>query len=164
VSLVRGKSASSEAVVGRIRLRCPMLARAYRDGSALTGPDGFFDTGDAGVLGEHGHLEVRGRLDELIITGGEKVWPGALEEVIGRLPSVAEVAVAGVADPTWGQRVVAWVVPADPGHPPSLEEIGMAVRGELAPWAAPKQVLLVDSLPRTSLGKPRRLRLAAMEG
>ncbi len=87
-----------------------------------------------------------------------------MEEVVGRLPTVAEVAVAGVPDPTWGQRVVAWVVPADPGNPRSLEEIGMVVGGELAPWAAPKQVVIMDYLPRRSLGKPRRLRLAAMEG
>jgi len=156
--------ARTESGQGRIRLRCPMLARAYRDGSPVAGSDGFFDTGDAGFFDQHGHLEVVGRLDELIVTGGEKVWPGAVEEVVGRLPSVAEVAIAGVPDATWGQRVVAWVVPAEPSSPPSLEEIKAAVRAELAPWAAPKQVVIVDCLPRTSLGKPRRSRLAAMQG
>jgi len=149
--------------VGRIRLRCPMLARAYRDGSPVAGPDGFFDTGDAGRLDDR-RLVVEGRLDELIVTGGEKVWPAAVEAVLAGLDSVAEVAVAGVPDSTWGQRVVAWVVPSDPARPPTLEEAKAVVRAELASFAAPKDVLVVEALPRTSIGKPRRLALAAELG
>lgn len=162
VDLAPDERAGSGA--GRIRLRAPMLARAYRDGSPVAGPDGFFDTGDAGHVDAEGRLVVHGRLDELIVTGGEKVWPAAVEAVLARLPSVADVVVAGVPDATWGHRVVAWVVPADPAAAPTLEEAKEAVRAELAPFAAPKQLLLVDELPRTALGKPRRLALAASFG
>jgi len=149
---------------GRIRLRCPMLARAYRDGTPVAGPDGFFDTGDAGRFDPDGRLLVDGRLDELIVTGGEKVWPAAVEAALAALPSIDDVVVAGVPDPTWGQRVVAWVVPSDPDRPPTLAEAKALVAAELAPWAAPKELFVLDALPRTAIGKPRRLALAAEHG
>jgi O-succinylbenzoic acid--CoA ligase len=72
---------------------------------------------------------------------------------------VAEVAVAGRADPEWGHRVVAWVVPA--GEPPTLAELREAVKAELPAYAAPKELVLVAELPRTALGKVRRSQLAA---
>jgi O-succinylbenzoic acid--CoA ligase len=157
------------AMEGEIELRGPMLLRAYRDGSSPLGPDGWLRTGDAGRLGADGRLEVLGRLSELIITGGENVWPAAVEAVLARHPAVAEVAVAGVPDPEWGERVVAYVVVRiGPGAPEGgggaglqLEELRELVAGELAPWAAPRQLVLVDSLPRTAIGKVRHGELAA---
>jgi O-succinylbenzoic acid--CoA ligase len=96
-------------------------------------------------------------MGDIIVTGGEKVWPDPVERLLRRLPSVADVAVAGRPDPEWGQRVVAWVV-AD-GDPPSLEEVRDAVKVELPAYAAPKQLVLVRVLPRTALGKVRRAEL-----
>ncbi len=142
-----------------IHLRCPMLLRCYRDGSKPC-VDGWFATGDLGELGDDGRLIVHGRRDELIITGGENVWPAIVEAVLRTHRAVAEVAVAGVADAEWGQRVVAWVVPIDAKTPPSLESIRAISVESLPAFMAPKEVRIVDTLPTTTSGKVRRHRLA----
>ncbi len=95
----------------------------------------------------------------MIVTGGEKVWPQAVEDVLGRHPGVADVAVAGRPDPEWGQRVVAWVVPVDASRPPTLSSLRALVAEQLPSYAAPRQVTVVDTLPRTALGKLARHRL-----
>jgi O-succinylbenzoic acid--CoA ligase len=141
---------------GEIHVRGPMLLRAYRDGTDPKDPDGWLPTGDGGTVDADGRLTVFGRLGDLIITGGENVWPVAVEAVLARQPGVAEVAVVGRPDPEWGQRVVAFVVPADPAAPPTLDALRAAVRDELAPWAAPKELDIVAALPRTAIGKVRR--------
>ena len=144
-------------VDGQVMLRGPVLGRAYRDPDgdhALTGPDGWLATGDGGRWAGDGTLVVDGRLDEVIVTGGEKVWPETVEAVLRRVPGVADVAVVGRADPEWGQRVVAVVVPA--GEAPTLDALRAAARAVVPPWAAPKELQLVTSLPRTALGKLRR--------
>src|SRR5690606_14575269 len=99
---------------------------------------------------------VLGRSDDLIITGGEKVWPASVEAVLDRCPEVRESAVVGVPDPEWGERVVAIVVAVDGAAPPTLEQVREQVRAALPAAAAPKELRLVDSLPRTRLGKIRR--------
>ncbi len=142
-----------------IRVRCPMQLRCYRDGSTPVDADGWLPTGDLGRWLPDGRLHVDGRRGELIITGGENVWPEHVEAALIGHPRVADVAVAGVADPEWGQRVAAWVVPA--GEPPTLAELRTHVRATLPAFCAPKELHLVDDLPRTSLGKVRRSRLAA---
>lgn len=144
---------------GEVLVRGPTLLRAYRDGTRPFLEDGWFPTGDGGHVAD-GRLVVHGRLAEVVVTGGEKVWPAAVERVLLGLPSVAEAAVWKRPDPRWGERVVAWVVPADPDRPPSLGEVTEAVRTELAPWAAPKELEVCGSLPRTPTGKVRRRDLA----
>jgi o-succinylbenzoate---CoA ligase len=144
---------------GEILLRAPMLMRSYRDGAdgRVIGPDGrrdWFATGDAGYVHEDGTLGVRGRVSEVIVTGGEKVWPDAVERVLAAHPGVTEVAVWKRADPEWGERVVAWIVPADPA--PSAAELTELVKASLAPWAAPKEVVFSTALPRLASGKVRR--------
>jgi O-succinylbenzoic acid--CoA ligase len=146
---------------GEIRLRGPMLLRAYRDETVALDPGGWFATGDAGHLDDGDRLVVDGRLGELIVTGGENVWPAAVEAVLARTPGVAEVAVAGRPDEEWGERVVAWVVPTDPAAPPSLDALRAVVRDHLAAYAAPKEAIVVDALPRTAIGKVRRHALKA---
>jgi O-succinylbenzoic acid--CoA ligase len=141
---------------GEVRLRGPMLLRAYRDGTVPTDAGGWLATGDAGSMGPDGRLTVDGRLSDLIITGGENVWPAAVEAVLGRHPAVSEAVVAGRPDPEWGQRVVAWVVPAPGADPPSLDELRGFVKAHLAAFAAPRELVLTGSLPRTSSGKVRR--------
>jgi O-succinylbenzoic acid--CoA ligase len=148
-------------VDGEVQVRGPMLLRAYRDGTDPRTPDGWYPTGDAGEWDAGaGRLRVFGRTGDLIITGGENVWPAAVERALGDLPAVAEVAVVGAPDPEWGRRVVALVVPADPADPPSLDALRDAVRRELPAYAAPREVRLVTALPRTALGKVARARLA----
>jgi O-succinylbenzoic acid--CoA ligase len=122
------------AVDGEIHLRCPMLLRAYRDGSDPRDADGWFPTGDAGAWDDaDGRLRVHGRIGDVIVTGGEKVWPAAVERVLEAQPGVAEVAVVGRPDQEWGHRVVAVVVPRETPPPPLLAARREAVDAELAP-------------------------------
>ncbi|MDQ6615433.1 MAG: fatty acid--CoA ligase family protein, partial [Actinomycetota bacterium] len=139
-----------------VRVRGPMLLRAYRDGTVPLDDRGWFATGDSGAIGPDGRLVIRGRLSDVIISGGENIWPTAVEAVLRRHPAVADVAIAGRPDPEWGERVVAWVVPTDMAAPPTLDALRALVKEHLAPWAAPRQLVLADSLPRTSMGKVRR--------
>ncbi len=141
---------------GEVLVRGPMLLRAYRDGSDPKLPGGWLPTGDGGSLSRDGHLVVNGRMAEVIVTGAEKVWPVAVEQVLSAHPGIAEVAVWKRPDAKWGERVVAWVVPADRSAPPTMDELRSMVREQLAPWAAPKELELVESLPRTASGKVRR--------
>ncbi len=164
VDVAVGTGRPDEGRAGEILVRGPMLLRAYRDGTDPTvrGPDGrggWLPTGDGGRL-EGARLVVDGRLTEVITTGGEKVWPVPVELAIAGLPSVAEVAVWRRPDPEWGERVVAWVVPADPAAPPPLASLVEAVRATLPPWAAPKELVLTGRLPRTPSGKVRRAGLS----
>ncbi len=144
---------------GEILIRAPMLFRCYRDGSTarVLGPDGdasWFATGDAGRFDAGGDLVVSGRMDDVITTGAEKVWPDVVERVLSAHPDVAEVAVWKRSDPEWGERVVAWIVPKDDA--PSLDDLRQVVADTIAPWAAPKELVIVDDLPRTASGKVRR--------
>lgn len=143
-------------VAGEVHVRGPMLLRAYRDGTDPKGPGGWLPTGDLGQIGPDGRLTVLGRKGDLIVTGGENVWPEPVERAIEADAAVAEAGVAGRPDPEWGQRVVAFVVPADRAAPPTLEAVRAAVRDRLPPWCAPRELVLVDHLPRTALGKLRR--------
>ena len=140
---------------GEVLVRGPMLLRAYRDGTDPRLPGGWLATGDGGRLEEDGTLVVFGRMAEVIVTGAEKVWPIQVEQVLARHPGVAEVAVWRRPDPEWGERVVAWIVPT--GSPaPGLDELRDLVGADLARWAAPRELVVVDSLPRTAGGKVMR--------
>jgi o-succinylbenzoate---CoA ligase len=146
---------------GEIQVRGPMLLRAYRDGTEPLRA-GWLATGDLGRWAGDGRLVVEGRRGDLIITGGENVWPEPVEAALRRHPKVADVAVAGVADAEWGQAVTAYVVPA--GEPPTLDELRAAVKEELAPHCAPRRLVLVATIPRTALGKVRRAQLGSQTG
>jgi O-succinylbenzoic acid--CoA ligase len=142
---------------GEIQLGGPTLLRGYRDGSdaGLT-KEGWLPTGDAGSLDGDGRLHVLGRLDDLIVSGGENVWPGDVEAALRSHPAVADCAVFGRPDPSWGQRVVAAVVPRDLGAAPTLEALRDHVGALLGRHQAPRELLVVETLPRTALGKLRR--------
>jgi O-succinylbenzoic acid--CoA ligase len=150
-----GVDVDVDSASGEIAVRGPMLLRCYRDGTDPKDERGWFPTGDVGSL-DRGRLQVFGRVDDMIVTGGENVWPDAVEALLTSLPSVREVAVVGRDDDEWGQRVVAVVVPSDPAAPPTLDELRSTVKERLGPWAAPRELELTDSLPRTALGKVRR--------
>ena len=145
---------------GEILVRGPMLLRAYRDGSDPRLPGGWLATGDGGHLEEDGTLVVHGRMAEVIVTGAEKVWPTQVEDVLARHPAIAEVAVWKRPDPEWGERVVAWVVPTPGSTAPALGELRELVGAELARWAAPRELVVVDALPRTAGGKVQRSELS----
>jgi O-succinylbenzoic acid--CoA ligase len=149
---------------GGIELRGPMLMRGYRFDAPATASafteDGWLRPGDAGEVDAEGRLHVVGRVDDLINTGGEKVWPHEVEAVLREHPKVGQAGVGGRLDPEWGQRVVAFVVPTDPADPPSLEELRRFAATRIARHKAPRELVLVDELPRTFSGKLRRVALA----
>lgn len=142
---------------GELLVRGPMLLRTYRDGIDPKDSDGFLRTGDAGTVRD-GVVVVQGRIGDVIVTGGEKVWPEPVEAALRGVPGVADVAIGGADDDEWGQRVVAYVVAGD--VEPTLDALRDAVKAVLPAYAAPKQLVLVDSLPRTAIGKVQRSRLA----
>jgi O-succinylbenzoic acid--CoA ligase len=149
---------------GGIELRGPMLMLGYRFDDAATSDafteDGWLQPGDGGEIDAEGRLHVVGRIDDLINTGGEKVWPHEVEMALREHSKVAEVGVGGRQDQEWGQRVVAFVVPADPAEPPSLDELRAFAAARIARHKVPRELVLVEELPRTFSGKLRRAALA----
>ncbi len=142
-----------------VQLRCPMLLRCYRDGTAPRTEDGWYPTGDAGALAEDGQLSVFGRVDDMITTGGEKVWPVVVERILADLPDISDAAVVGRPDPEWGHALTAVVVPTDRAQPPELGALRDAVKEHLPAYCAPQALEVVKELPRTPLGKTQRWRL-----
>ncbi len=143
-------------VDGEVHLRCPMLLRCYRDGSDPRTADGWFPTGDLGEFDADGLLTIHGRRRDLIISGGENVWPEPVEAVLSVRPDISDVAIIGVPDPEWGELVTALVVPADPHSPPSLDSLRDTVKATMPGFCAPRRLIFCEQLPRTSLGKLRR--------
>ena len=143
-------------VDGEIFLRCPMLMRAYRDDQTISITDGWYATGDIGEIDENGKLSVRGRQSDMIITGGENVWPSVVEYSLTSHPLVNQVVVRGMPDTTWGQRVVAYVVLNDAAQTPEvklLSDLREHVKQTLPAFCAPQQIVVLAEIPRTSLGK-----------
>lgn len=140
---------------GRLRIRGPVLARGYRGDAAATRRafrDGWFLTSDLGRVVD-GDVEVFGRVDDVIVTGGEKVVAGHVAGALRGLGPVADAAVVGRPDEEWGELVVALVVPADPDQPPSLDELRDALAQDLPPAALPRALAITAELPRDELGK-----------
>jgi O-succinylbenzoic acid--CoA ligase len=144
---------------GVIYLRGPMLMRGYRNAPTPIDHDGWLRTGDLGSF-ENGLITVFGREGDLIITGGENVWPEQVEERLRQHPQISDVCVAGVDDQEWGQIVSAWIVTTDKAEL-ALKDIRSFVKETLPPHCAPKSVTHVAEIPRTALGKPRRSELVA---
>ena len=113
--------------------------------------DGWFYTGDAGYLDEEGYLFIRDRIKDLIITGGENVYPAEVENALMLQPSIIDCAVIGVSDPKWGEAVLALVVVKEDNLPEN--DLRVALRSHLAGFKIPKIFHVVDSLPRNAGGK-----------
>lgn len=144
---------------GVIYLRAPMLMRCYRDGTQPFDSEGWFRTGDLGSF-DNGIITVFGREGDLIITGGENVWPEHVEECLRRHPSITDVCVAGVPDTEWGQQVVAWITTRD-NSGLLLDDVRSFVKESLPAHCAPKAIVHIAEIPRTSLGKPKRAELVS---
>jgi O-succinylbenzoic acid--CoA ligase len=145
---------------GEIAVRGPMLLRAYRSAAGDVDPlvDGWLATGDVGAWLADGRLQVEGRRSELIVSGGENVWPGPVERAIRRDPRIGEIVVTATPDPEWGEVVTAWVVPAGVDVP-TLDDVRGLVREVLPAYCAPRVLHVVERIPTTALGKPRRTAL-----
>lgn len=144
---------------GRIAVRGPTVMRGYRRRPELTLEvlgDGWLTTPDLGRWDEDGRLEVTGRVDDVIVTGGENVSGSRVARLLAEHPKVAEAAVHGRPDAGWGEVVVAMCVATDPADPPRLDELRAHVTAAAPTYAAPRELVLVEALPRTALGKVRR--------
>ena len=141
--------------VGEILVRGPNVTSGYHNNPAATAQaflDGWLRTGDLGEFDDQGFLFLRDRKKDMIISGGENIYPKEVEEVLLTHPAVLEVAVVGSPDPTWGERVVALVVPK-PGQTCDGAALIEHCSGRLAGFKKPKEVRFLESLPRSSAGK-----------
>ncbi len=142
---------------GRIRISGPVLFSGYRlrpDLSAAALDGGWFVTSDLGAVDAAGRLTVRGRADDVINTGGEKVVAGEVASVLETCPGVREAVVIGRPDAEWGERVTAVIVPDNSAWPPTLDLLSRHVRERLPRYAAPRELVLLDAMPMLSSGKP----------
>jgi o-succinylbenzoate---CoA ligase len=133
------------------------LGRPELTASVLSG--GWFRTADLGFWLPGGGLGIRGRADDVINTGGEKVVAGDVEAVLGTAPGVADVVVMGLPDPEWGEAVTAVVIPANLADPPDVTVLRSHVRAALSAYAAPRRVVVVSQFPLLPSGKPDRVAL-----
>jgi O-succinylbenzoic acid--CoA ligase len=147
---------------GQIEISGPVLFRGYLGQPELTAAalaGGWFHTSDLGQWRADGRLDIRGRSDDVINSGGEKVVPGEVEAVLGTCEGVADVVVIGLPDAEWGEAVTAFVVPVDPGGLPQLDRLRSAVREVLSARAAPRKLVFVPEFPLLPSGKPDRAAL-----
>jgi fatty-acyl-CoA synthase len=142
---------------GEIHVRGEQIAGEYLGGRGLD-PGGWFATRDAGFVDHAGYLFVEGRLDDVIVRGGENLSPGEIEAAIVAHPAVAEVGVVGVPDTEWGEQVAAVVVLAE-GRTASSAELKDWVRSRLRSSRTPSRIVFVESLPYTETGKLLRRNL-----
>jgi len=151
----------------RIQLRGPMLMAGYRGAPELdarTLVDGWLITADLGAIDRAGRLRVLGRSDDVVVTGGENVVASDVADVLSGHPDLADVAVTGVADPQWGQRLVAVVVVRDRQVVPSLADLRRWCSEKVGAAARPRGVVVVDTIPRLASGKLDRLAVARLAG
>src|SRR5690606_38657213 len=151
-----------------ILIRGPAVMQGYwrrPEATAQALQDGWYHSGDVGYFDADGYLYVQDRLKDMIVSGGENVYPAEVERVLAEHPAVADVAVFGVPDATWGEAVKAAVVLREGGSVSEAELIAFA-RGRLAGYKCPKSVDWMTALPRNATGKllKRVLRQPYWEG
>jgi len=139
-------------LTGRVLVGSGLRADGYSGGGGKEIIDGLVVTGDLGYLDRSGRLFIDGREDDMIVSGGENVFPGEVEETLVTHTGVAEAAVIGVPDAEFGQRLKAFVVRAGDSTV-TAEELRDYVQGQLARFKTPREVVFLDSLPRTATGK-----------
>ncbi|MGH9348580.1 MAG: acyl--CoA ligase [Vicinamibacterales bacterium] len=141
---------------GEVVIKGPNVILGYEnnpDANATSFVDGWFRTGDQGVLDEHGYLSLTGRLKELINRGGEKISPREIDEVLLTHPKIAEAVCFGTPHPTWGEEVAAAVVVREPVTEADLQAF---CKEHLADFKRPKQIFITETIPRTATGKIQR--------
>lgn len=147
--------------IGEIIVRGPCMMAGYfnkQRASEKVIRGGWYYTGDLGYLDEEGYLFVADRTDDLIISGGENIYPREVEDVLYEHPAVLDVAVVGKKDDYWGQKVVAYIVPK---HPVNSEELDHHCKASqrLADYKRPKEYIFVKELPRNASGKIQKFLL-----
>lgn len=124
--------------------------------------DGWLHSGDLGSMDARGFLRITGRIKDLIIRGGENIYPREVENLLREQPGVAEVAVVGVPDPYWGEQVAAVILPTSPGNPPDPAALHGYCRSQLAGYKTPRLWYFVDAFPWTETGKLQKFRLVEL--
>ncbi|MET7452156.1 AMP-binding protein [Streptomyces sp. NPDC005574] len=119
----------------------------------------WMHTGDLAVMREDGYVEIVGRIKDMIIRGGENIYPREIEEFLYAHPKIADVQVVGVPDERYGEAVVACVIPRDPADPPTLEDVRAFCAGRLAHYKVPAGLRVLDAFPMTVSGKVRKIEL-----
>ncbi len=147
-----------QIVDGRIQIRGPMLMAGYWNGPSLA-PDAWFDTGDIGEIDARGCVHVHARRTDLIVTGGENVYPAEVERALEAMPGIRAAGVFGIASDEWGQEVAAALVAS--AAPPGDCDLALHIAARLAPHKRPRHVCYVRELPHTAGGKLDRGALAA---
>jgi fatty-acyl-CoA synthase len=123
--------------------------------AAAIDPDGWYHTGDLAVISAEGYLRVAGRITDMIIRGGENIYPKEIEDRLQTHPAVAEVAVVGKPDATWGETVAAFIRPV-PAATVTDNELHAYCRQHLAAYKTPATWIFVDAFPLTASGKIRK--------
>ncbi|MEO0991925.1 MAG: AMP-binding protein, partial [Pseudomonadota bacterium] len=145
--------------VGQIEVRGPNVFKGYwqmpEKTAAELRPDGFFITGDLGRIDADGYVHIVGRNKDLIISGGYNIYPKEIELVLDAQPGVLESAVIGVPHPDFGETVLGLLVP-EQGEAPDLEHVEKATKGALARFKHPRRLIILDSLPRNTMGKVQK--------
>jgi len=144
---------------GRIFVGSELLFEGYTGGDDKARLGALMSTGDVGHFDGEGRLFIDGRDDDMIVSGGENVFPVEVEDLLHQFPGVREVAVIGVPDPKFGQRLRAFVVPREDAAI-TVEELKDHVRSNLARYKVPRDVMLVAELPRNATGKVLKRELA----
>ncbi len=150
-------------VVGELCARGYLVMRGYHNAPELTAEaidaDAWYHTGDLASMDTDGCLRIEGRVKDMIIRGGENIYPREIEDVLFAHPDVAEASVVGIPDPTWGEVVAAFVRPV-PGQPqPTVDELRAHCREHLAPYKTPLHWLFIDEFPLTPSGKIQKFKL-----
>ncbi|WP_194836105.1 acyl-CoA synthetase [Nocardia sp. XZ_19_369] len=156
------KHVTATNTTARIFIRSGTPFEGYTDGRNKQIIDGFMSSGDVGHIDEHGLLMVDGRDDDMIVSGGENVFPQEVENLLLERPDIFDAAVVGVDDAEFGKRLRAFVVP-EPGQTPDGEEIKAYVKNNLARYKVPREVIFLDDLPRNPTGKLLRRVLVEYE-
>jgi fatty-acyl-CoA synthase len=149
----------ARGVVGELEVHGPNVMAGYHElpeaSADAIGPHGWLRTGDLVTMDARGYLRMTGRVKEMIVSGGENIFPVEIENALAEHPEVAQVAVVGVPDHRWGEAAVAVVVPGAPGtpDPAALEAF---LRDRLAAFKVPRRWVFVDELPRTASGKVQK--------
>jgi len=165
---LRGVQARTTAQ-GRLLLAGPVLASGYRDGEGapgetfvVQGGQTWFLTSDVADIGDDGTVSIRGRADDVVITGGEKVLPADVEQTLAGVAGIGEAIVVGIPDERWGQALVAVVTNTPDAPLPDLKHVREVVARVLGRHAAPRHLLVVDTIPQHGIGKPDRRATAAL--
>jgi fatty-acyl-CoA synthase len=148
---------------GELCARGYMVMRGYHDAPEATAAaidaDGWYHTGDLASMDDRGYLRIEGRIKDMIIRGGENIYPREIEDALFAHPTVAEAVVVGVPDQTWGEVVAAFVRPVPGQAAPTPEELRAWCRERLAPYKTPRHWVFVDAFPMTPSGKIQKFKL-----